>query len=664
MTFYPDATDGYLYGNHSTYATAAAMGANTYAGTSTTKSVIGQIKSAYGYFCYEAFMNIDLAALVGAGATIDGAVLSLYGAEDATLDANPTWQVYTKDWGAALTTADAVPGGAGGANLDDLTKLASFNTATLGWNTAGYNDFTSIAALTTAIEAAVGGDGLLRLLIASDRLEAGTTPGTGTKYEDATFWVSGTAHPPKLVVIYHIGGSASAIPFDPPVLTAVTDATTQDVITLTVTDPATWDKTDPPFVTVQLMHPAGGRSLGRLGTSVRSLGLGTLPAGAYSWTAWNTYDGLFSAEATADTFTITAANFAPVCELAGIPPTIYGQPVSAWVCIDAYGDPQDAYVLQIASDVAFTSLEYDSGTVAGTTGRYVHTGLAAGLHYRRCKVRVRTSDWSDYEVDSFTIAAAIAQSSALELLQRFADGIERKIWLPISSPESTLRCNAGNEFTFTIDNFQPFVERAVFACHHFDETSGAVAHDIFGGHDLALTGAPAWTDGVLNLAGGDYGLTAATDIVMANDWTTYLAVKASGTSGELWSLSALASNSNYVGIRYWAAGYILIVKDANNSNALAVPATSWIILRLKNVSGTCTLARLDTGTSVTLAIGSPTGTARIGLGCFAGLTLGSIADAGLIAGHLFYTDDMTAAEDTRQLAAFRQTLIHRGVTVL
>jgi hypothetical protein len=403
----------------------------------------------------------------------------------------------------------------------------------------------------------------------------------------------------------------------------------------------------------------------RYGPKLQDRPIDVTVGGAWSWRArfvakW----GVASPWTEYDTFGVTQAGSLPTCSLVPLPVLIWDSPLSQWTWRDVDdGHVQDAFRVQIATDAAFTSIVDDSGDVVSAALSYQHGALAAGTYYRRAKVRTNAIDWSAWDYDSFVLAAKTSQSQLVLLSLRHRDGIESRIYAPISSPRAVRQYGGTGGFEFVINNYYPWTERALVSCHHFQELSGAVGHDWFGENHLTLAGSPAWTDGVLNLAGDDYGQSADLTFVLDADWSAYLAVLPSGASGCLWFLGGYADDANYYSVQFNGAGKVRVVHAGGASADLTVAAASWVVLRIKRSGTTVTLSRLDTGASVTATV-TATGTARLAIGRYAGATPGSIAAGAKVAGHLLYSDDVTAAEDTINLAAYRSNLVHRSLQVL
>lgn len=379
---------------------------------------------------------------------------------------------------------------------------------------------------------------------------------------------------------------------------------------------------------------------------------------------WRTPWGTYSPWSGTVDFGVSIAGSLPVARLDPLT-VVWDQPLTRWSWYDVDGDVQTDYQIQLATNTAFSPTVLDTGTVTSTAMQYQHSGLTANAYYRRLRVRTGGVDWSAWVQDSFVFQAATSQATDFSLYRVHSDGVKSQIFVPLSGVEATRRLDGASEFKFTFNNFMPFVERALEGCWHFDEISGAVAHDIVNPpYSLALVGSPAWTSAVINLAGDDYGDSGNVSLDLSSDYSIFLLAYPSGTSGTLLYLGAYANNTNYAAVQYNLAGKVRIAVNGATSADLTVDAASWVVLRLKRVGTTLTLTRLDTGTSVTLAGGSPTGTPRISVGHFAGLTPSGIVNAGKVAGLLLYSDDPTAAEDAQNLAAYRANWIHRGVTVL
>jgi len=392
----------------------------------------------------------------------------------------------------------------------------------------------------------------------------------------------------------------------------------------------------------------------------------------YQWRArYRTAWGYYSPWSEVSDFGISQYGHVPVVTMQPLG-TVYAQPMTRWTWYDVDEDHvQDAYQIQLDLHPDFLSLTYDSGTVASANLYHQHSALANGTYYRRMRVRTNTTDWSEWDYDNFTLAAATSQSILFELFRVHPDGVLSKIYVPISSPVGTQTWSDTGGFSFVINNFRPFVERTLVACHHFDEMSDAVAHDIFGTMDLVLVGSPAWTSGVLNLTGGtQYGYSRIFTFDANGDWTTYLVVYPNGSSGCVWCIGD-ADDWHYLhSIGYSGSGNLYIrsmdAGGTNTSSNLTVPTNAWVPLRLKKASTTLTLTRLDTGASVTCTAKTVTG-ARIFLSIGCRLEIWpdayEIVNSAKIAGHLLYSDNLTDTEDARNLAAYRDFLLHRGVTV-
>lgn len=185
FTIYAGTTDGLLTGVDADYATAQASADS--AETAGGSFPVGQRFVSPNYQCWEGFLEFDT-SVIGAGATVNSATLSLDGFSDnsATDFTAEAWQY---DWGGTLETADwRTP-----VQVAALTKLATF--ASSGYST-GYNDFTSQAAFPGAVNLS----GFTRMVLASDRFTASTTPTGEERINFSSANAAGTTEDPKLVV--------------------------------------------------------------------------------------------------------------------------------------------------------------------------------------------------------------------------------------------------------------------------------------------------------------------------------------------------------------------------------------------------------------------------------------------------------------------------------
>lgn len=440
---------------------------------------------------------------------------------------------------------------------------------------------------------------------------------------------------------------------DPPTLTAEADTDTETEVTLEVTDPVSWDPADGPLWFLYSITGPDGITVYH--SAGNSLHLHRLSAGTYTWTAksidpW----GRTSDYQTADVFVVTQVGSLPTCELDPLPAVIYEQPRSVWSTRDADLQAQDAYQLEIATDAGFTLFEYQSGVVASTAMHYQHSGLAVGLKYRRCRVRTNGVDWSTYDTDSFTLAAKTSQADDLLLYRRHPDGIKSRIWTPVRDVQARKRLDGPGEFSFQINQFALPALRNLYGMWEFEETSGAVAHDVWGGNNLALTGSPPWLAGQgLHLESGDYAQSADLAFTLDSDFTIYLVFYVYRTRGTLLYLGSYAGDANYYELEMVGDG--LLQLNANDGSGevsswtVAVPISDWCCIQLRR-SGAGDV--------------HPTGTPRLALGRFAGATPGVATIEAVIAGLLLYSDDHTDAEETRAFDAYQTSLIHRGEVAL
>lgn len=183
-TFYADASDGVVYSDSVVFATARAGGTLGFNDTPTDMYE----GSNTGYRCHQMAIQFDTSSL--AGRTVTAVELSLY---DQTHLHNHIAQVRPYDWGAALGTADFVPG----ATFASLPILATFNLA--GAHTNGdYNAFTE----TVLFKAYINTVGQTRVIINSDQFAAGNAPSGGEYWGVSTRETAGTAQAPKLIVTH------------------------------------------------------------------------------------------------------------------------------------------------------------------------------------------------------------------------------------------------------------------------------------------------------------------------------------------------------------------------------------------------------------------------------------------------------------------------------
>ena len=174
-TIFGDTSDGFVSGTTQAGGIVEAFSANT-------SMFVGQEPGNFG----EGFLSFDTSTVVG---TITAVTLSLYGHTD-TSTTDFTVEARLHDWGPTLESSDWVAG----ASLGTKTLLATLST--VGFTTAGYNNFTSEAAFASNINQS----GFTRFLLCSNRHRTLTAP-SGT--EHIRFWTAnatGTSQDPKLVI--------------------------------------------------------------------------------------------------------------------------------------------------------------------------------------------------------------------------------------------------------------------------------------------------------------------------------------------------------------------------------------------------------------------------------------------------------------------------------
>ncbi len=163
-------------------------------------------KSVTYYQTIAAFLGFDTSVITDTD-TIDTATLSLYGyaRQGSTQD---ILEVYAKDWGATVTSADWVAG----ENIGAQTLLASFTaTAAPGnWSVAGYNALTESGS---NLRSAINKTGFTRMMAVVDKLRSVTPP---IEYSGIGFYLaeqSGTTNDPKLVVTTTASGNSNFLAF-------------------------------------------------------------------------------------------------------------------------------------------------------------------------------------------------------------------------------------------------------------------------------------------------------------------------------------------------------------------------------------------------------------------------------------------------------------------
>jgi hypothetical protein len=203
-TIFAGTNDGQLACSNATYATARSGGGTLAVDTSATTAYQGQELYSGVFYCYVYGLDFDTSA-IPANAIISSAVLSLCPySKLANNGSAPVVRARLSDWGTTLTTADWIAG----ASLSGLPLLAHIAQADVVTSGNPYNAFTDDAMAANIVKG-----GHTRMLIVSDRLEAGTAPGTGQEY---VRWIAmdftGTTYDPKLVVTYTLAvGSSQAV---------------------------------------------------------------------------------------------------------------------------------------------------------------------------------------------------------------------------------------------------------------------------------------------------------------------------------------------------------------------------------------------------------------------------------------------------------------------
>lgn len=199
---YASSTDGQILSSSTTYADAregtgtASLSANT---TTSTQDV-GQRLSGSTYSCWELFFRYDMigggipAGSVATAASFKFTIRADGSTTDFTIEARDY------DWGASLTTADWVAGSA----LSGKQLLASISTSGIANPFTMTNYVSGTDKLLDAVNAALAGDGILKILLCSDRHGAGTTP---TGQENMRLYMNESAtNVPELSVTYPDAG--------------------------------------------------------------------------------------------------------------------------------------------------------------------------------------------------------------------------------------------------------------------------------------------------------------------------------------------------------------------------------------------------------------------------------------------------------------------------
>lgn len=200
-TIYAGTPDGHVRSRNATYSTARA-GSTLLADDTSTTFTVGQRLAAGTYFLFEGFLRYDLfAAGLLSTDTVSAATLELYlTADNSTADFN--LECRERDWGTSLTTTDWVAGG----SLSGLTLLATLASSGIG-STGAFKAFTESGSnLVSAINTALAGDGVLKLILCPDNLTNNVAP-TGDEYlVFSSADASGTSQDPKLSVTYTTAG--------------------------------------------------------------------------------------------------------------------------------------------------------------------------------------------------------------------------------------------------------------------------------------------------------------------------------------------------------------------------------------------------------------------------------------------------------------------------
>lgn len=201
-TVYSSTTDGQILSSNATYSNAREGTGTISANTTGANQNVGQRLFAGTYTCWELFFNFDL---IGAGIPASTVATSASLTFDINNDLSTTdftLEARTKDWGASLTTADWVAGSAqSGQQL-----LASISTSGIANPFTMTNYVSGTDRLLDAVNNALAGDGILRIMLCSDRHGSGTTP-SGNEYLILyTADQTGTTNDPRISVTYTTPG--------------------------------------------------------------------------------------------------------------------------------------------------------------------------------------------------------------------------------------------------------------------------------------------------------------------------------------------------------------------------------------------------------------------------------------------------------------------------
>jgi hypothetical protein len=198
--FNPTTADGRLRNSNATYLTARSGGGTFATDTTATFAEVGQELSGGIYYCYESFFDFDT-SIIPVGATIASATLEGYVVSVSTGSSTAAIvRARIKDWGASITTADWVAG----ASLSGQTLVAHM-AALSGLTVSAYNTFVN-----DALAANINKGGVTRIMLHTDRLEAGTAPGVGGEY--ATIGTAESGNPMKLTVDWSLPAGVTLTP--------------------------------------------------------------------------------------------------------------------------------------------------------------------------------------------------------------------------------------------------------------------------------------------------------------------------------------------------------------------------------------------------------------------------------------------------------------------
>lgn len=169
---YSPLTDGYMWYQSPTYATAREGGGTLTIGD-TGGTSIGQMLSGGNYYAMQGYFKFDVSGVT----TFNGLNLKFFSQFDSSIAKNFVLEFRVHNWGATVTAADF----AAGSTLAAKPLIASINTSVWPADNLELPLTVDYSALQTAITAAQAADGFLYLVVASADQRTNTAP-TGVEY--------------------------------------------------------------------------------------------------------------------------------------------------------------------------------------------------------------------------------------------------------------------------------------------------------------------------------------------------------------------------------------------------------------------------------------------------------------------------------------------------